>query len=821
MASPGLTVSSPRTRSRLFRVVGFLLLLLLLVAAAAVGWFYHLAHSVLPQLDGKISVAGLTAPVTVTRDAHGVPTIEAANLADLFFAQGYVTAQDRLWQMDATRRYASGEMAEIFGPAWVVHDKEQRTLMLRAVAERAVSTLAPDDRTRTEAYARGVNAFIAAHRDRLPLEFRVLRYSPAPWTPADSLVIGAHMVQLLNHYSYKAAVARERILAKLGPELTADLYVNSSWRDHPPGQDSFRWDVAPKDTSFKTGPRSEATALHGLLANFDNPESSDFSVPGSNDWVVSGAHTASGKPLLSNDMHLPHRIPSLWYEAHLKSGNFNVAGVTIPGAPFVIVGHNQRIAWGFTNVGPTVEDIYVENFNAQGQYQTPEGLRDPERRHEVIHVKGKPDVTFDVVLTRHGPIISDFVPGETRKLALKWTLYEPDSLRIPFFAVDSAQNWDEFRRAFSSLDAPAQNVVYADVDGHIGYQMTGRVSIRAAGDGSLPVSGSDNAHEWTGYIPFEKLPSVFDPPSGILATANGRITPDGYPYSISTEWGPPYRTERIYRVLQSGKKFTSADMLVLQTDIYSEFDRYCAERFVYALDHAKNPSQRARQARDLLRNWDGRVTADSAAASVVAASRGELVRLLLEPRLGSAHSDRNSGMEPDQLNWKSYNWFMSSVWLENTLLHQPQRWLPPTFNGYDELLQTAVESAVHRPGVPGDLSTWRWGYDHSVEVQHPIFGSIPLLRRWTGPGTHPQSGNGYTVKQVGRSFGPSERMTVDFSDLDQSTLNIVAGESGDLFSPYYMDQWAAWYHGTTFRLPFSSAAVEKSRTHELVLEPAN
>jgi penicillin G amidase len=814
MVSPTLSVSAPRPGSHVVKVLAVVVVLLLLAVAGVGGWFYHIAQSALPQLDEKIAVAGLSAPVTVTRDAHGVPTIEAANLEDLLFAQGYVTAQDRLWQMDGTRRYAAGEMAEVFGPSWVAHDKEQRILLLRAMAERAVAGLAPEERSRLEAHARGVNAFIASHRDRLPIEFRILRYSPGPWTPADSLVIGAHMVQLLNHYSYKAALTREKILAKLGPELTADLYVNSSWRDHPPGQDGVNWEAPPKNISRKIfSPdmdRHEEFAVGSSAADgFDSP------IPGSNDWVVSGAHTASGKPLLSNDMHLPHRMPNLWYVAHLKSGNFDVMGITLPGTPYVLVGHNQRVAWGFTNVGPTVEDVYVENFNAQGQYQTPDGFRDPERRHETIHVKGKPDVAFDVVVTRHGPIITDLVPGETRKLALKWTLYE--SLRIPFFAVDSAQNWNEFQRAFADFDAPGQNVVYADVDGHIGYHATGRIPIRAAGDGSLPVSGADNAHEWTGYIPFDQLPHAFDPTSGILATANGRITPDGYPNSISTEWGSPYRTERIYRVLQSGKKFTAADMLSLQTDVYSEFDRFCAERFVYALDHAKNASLRARQARDLMRNWDGRVSVDSAAASVVTASRMELVRLLLEPKLGAALADNS--MEPDQLNWKDYNWFMSSVWLENTLVHQPARWLPSNFKNYDELLAGAVEAAVARAGVPGDLTTWKWGHTHPVEIQHPILGSIPVLKKWTGPGKHEQSGDGYTVKQVGRSFGPSERMTVDMADLDQSTLNLVTGEAGNLFSPYYMDQWLAWYRGTTFTAPFSAAAVEKARAHQVVLEP--
>jgi penicillin amidase len=257
--------------------------------------------------------------------------------------------------------------------------------------------------------------------------------------------------------------------------------------------------------------------------------------------------------------------------AENQSANLDVAGVTLPGVPYVIVGHNRRIAWGFTNVGPTVTDAFIENFNAQGEYQTPQGWRQPEHRTEIIHVKGKPDVTLDVRTTRHGPIVTDLLPGETRQVALRWTLY--DGLHMLFFDVDTAQNWEQFRKAFSQLDAPGQNVVYADVDGNIGYQTTGRIPIRASGDGSLPVSGADDAHEWTGYIPFNKLPSIYNPPSGVIATANGRITPDNYPYSISVEWEAPWRTERIYHVLESGREFTPADMLALQNDIHSENGR--------------------------------------------------------------------------------------------------------------------------------------------------------------------------------------------------------------------------------------------------------
>jgi penicillin amidase len=412
------------------------------------------------------------------------------------------------------------------------------------------------------------------------------------------------------------------------------------------------------------------------------------------------------------------------------------------------------------------------------------------------------------------------VPGETRRLALRWTLY--DGMRSPFFAVDSAQKWAEFRQAFSELDAPSQNVVYADVDGNIGYQATGKIPIRAAGDGSLPENGSDNAHEWVGYVPFEKLPSVFNPPSGTIATANSRITPDGYQYSLSTEWEAPWRSARIYRVLESGKKFSVADMLALETDIYSELDRFFGERFVYAVDHAKNPSVRAKAAAEIMRQWDGRMIENSAAPTIAVRARQELTRLLLEPKLGVAPKDLQQ--VEMTLSWKSYRWMMSSVWLENVIQHQPKRWLPEVYANYDELLAAAVEAAVDSSPAPGsdapqDLNSWNWGDFHPVEIQHPILGKIPLLRHWAGPGLQRQSGSEYTVKAVSRSHGPSERMTVDLANLDQSTLNLVTGEAGNLFSPYFMEQWRAWYEGFTFAWPFSRAAVENARAHELVLEP--
>jgi len=822
------SISSPSRTSRrwLWRVLGGLLALVLLVAAGLALWGYRIARSALPQLDGSIQISGLSAPVEVIRDGHGVPAIEAANLEDLFFAQGYVTAQDRLWQMDGMRRFAAGELSEVLGKDFIEHDREQRILGLRVAARKSLEVSSPEDRQRFAAYASGVNAFIAAHRDSLPIEFRILKYSPQPWTPEDSMVIAAQMVKDLNHGHFRDALTREKILAKLGPDLTADLYVNTSWHDRPPtatrpalenpsDSDSDEDNEEEDDPGSITGggPVPEVTwalpAWPAISAEAERPAGL-----GSNDWVVSGAHTVSGKPLLSDDMHLGHQMPNLWYEAHLRCGALDVAGVTLPGMPYVIVGHNQRIAWGFTNVGPTVEDVYVEVFDAGGEYQTPEGWKKPEHRTEVIHVKGGADVIADVSLTRHGPIVTELVPGETRQLALRWTLY--DGVRNPFFALNSSQNWDDFRHALSVMDAPGQNVVYADVDGNIGYQATGRVPIRASGDGSLPEDGRDNAYEWTGYIPFEQLPNVFNPPSGVIATANGRITPDGYPFSISTEWEAPWRTARIYRVLESGRKFSPADMLNLQTDTLSESERYFGERFVYAVDHARNASARARQAADILRQWDGHMRAGSAAPTLQFRARAELTRLLLEPKLGPAPHDPK---DESTLSWKSYQWAMRSVWMENILAHQPPRWLPGRFENYDELLAAAVDAAVSAPDAPKNLASWHWGPFNAVEIEHPLLGQIPILRNWAGPGVQEQSGSGYTVKAVTRHHGPSERLTVNLADLDQSTLNLVTGEGGNFLSPYYMDQWGAWYEGYTFPWGFSAGAIQKSKVHELRLEP--
>jgi penicillin amidase len=815
MTGPGPSSSHPRRRLR--RLVSAILLVAVLVAAflaVVVGWGYHVERAALPQTDGTIAVPGLADKVTVVRDRLGVPHITASNLDDLVFAQGYVTAQDRLWQMDVMRRYAAGELAEVLGPSVLPLDKRARILGLRQAAEQSEILLPAEEKARLETYARGVNAFIAASRDRLPLEFRILRYRPRSWKPTDSLLLASYLADMLSGELYAAQVAHENVIAKMGPEAAHWLYDTASPRDHAPGDDAPPADNkqgAPDDSTLLRLPPQVAMAALAQRA----VQVIDGPLPGSNNWVVSGAHTASGRPLLSNDMHLPHQLPDIWYIVDLKAGAFHVAGVSAPGAPFVIVGHNDHIAWGDTNLCPEAQDVFVETFNRRGEYLTPNGWQSVQRRTEVIRVKDRPNVTLEVESTRHGPIISSLIPGETRQLALRWTLYDPGSIVLPFYAVDAARDWQEFLAAWRSFTVPAQNIVYADDQGHIGYHAVGHVPLRANPTNMLPVPGAGNQHEWTGYIPFDQLPSAFDPPSGIIATANARITPRGYPFYVTDMWEKPYRTERIYQVLEAGRKLTAADMLKLQTDVYSAFDRFLAERFAAAIGRTPGASPRARQAAGLLRAWNGEMSADEAAPTIVQRSQRELWQLMLGPKLGEG-----AVFPVGKAGHGKYYWFRANVAMENILRQQPAALLPPGYASYDALLAAAVERAMAREGVPADLAAWKWGTVSTVQVEHPVFGSIPLLRRWTGTPLLPQSGDSNTVKQVGHSFGPSERMTVDFADLDASTLNIVNGQSGNFLSRHYDDQWQAWYSGTTFPWPWTGAAVEKVAAHTLTLEPA-
>ena len=855
-------------RQMVKRLLISLLILLLLTIVGGGGWLYWRARASLPQLEGAIQVAGLSAPVEVLRDARGVPHLRASSLQDLFFAQGYVTAQDRLWQMDLSRRLAEGELSEVFGERTLRLDLENRTLGLRQVSQRALAELSPEARAPLTAYANGVNAFIASHRGRLPIEFLLLNYQPRPWSESDSLGVALNLLKTLNT-TWRTDLMRERIRAKLGPELSADLFPDHSPLDVPVAELSTTPGRMPKKTASPSAdgsfrrvpqarddeePRTSVSFRARFLADFTLSGQSEIPLPrlrdqddsegpgmteavqpgiteevdeptlaallsagdnsdaglGSNNWVVSGAHTQSGKPLLANDPHLDHSVPNVWYMVHLKAPGLNVIGVSLPGLPLVIIGHNEKIAWGMTNTGPDVQDLYVESFDsgAPNRYLHNGAWVDAEVRDEVVKVRGKRDYRFTVKVTRHGPIVAH--PGG-RDLALRWTALEPHALSALLNAVSKiglAQNWEMFRAALRDYTGPMQNSVYADRDGNIGYYAAAWVPIRKQGTGAVPMPGSTDDYDWTGYIPFEDLPHSYNPASGMIATANGRVVPDDYPYFITSDWESPFRTARIFHLLRAGKAFTVDDMLRIQTDIVTLEDSWLAGQLLKADFHHHPQDPEAQYAISLLRQWDGEARMDSAATLVCEVTRRALLERILKPKLG----DDLSG----------YHWGMSTMFLENVLANNWTRWLPPGDSSFEETLINSLEEGVKQiPRRVGSRShdAWKWGNTIPLTFYHPLGQGFTLLGKLLDVGPFPQAGTATTVKATTTRHGPSMRMVVDLQTLDHSVQNITLGESGQAFSPYYQDQFNAWYNGRSFPMSFSDAAVEQATVHKLVLRP--
>ena len=840
------------------RLIVVLAILLLLVIVGGGGWLYWRARASLPQLDGVIQVDGLLAPVEILRDAHGVPHLRASSLQDLFFAQGYVTAQDRLWQMDLSRRLAEGELSEVFGERALHLDIENRTLGFRQVSERALAELSPEARAPLTAYAEGVNAFIASHQQRLPIEFLLLNYRPPPWTEVDSLGVALNMAKTLNT-SWGSDLGREHLRAMLGPELFADVTPDHSPLDEPVaelprgGKLPPQWKaVYPPSTcsdldpsvwrqpraGLKMAPLLGGGGEQGVVdggVRTDEPPSypllnqggglleldatlvallsaGDESNQGlgSNNWVVSGAHTRSGKPLLANDPHLDHSVPSVWYMIHLKAPDLNVSGVSLPGLPLVIIGHNERIAWGMTNTGPDVQDLYAETFEpgSPAKYLHNGAWVNAEVRDEVIRVRGKRDHRLKVKITRHGPIVSNDCG---RELALQWTALEPHALSSLFNGaakIGLAQNWEQFTAALRDYTGPMQNFVYADVDGNIGYYAAAWVPIRKQGIGAVPAPGSTDDYDWVGYIPFEDLPHSYNPASGIIATANGRVVPDGYPYFITSRWDPPFRTARIFQLLRAGNAFTVDDMLSIQTDILTLEDKWLAEQLLKAGLQQPPQGADAQYALSLLSHWDDEAGMGSAATLVCEVTRRALLERILKPKLGEGPLRYRLGT--------------GTIFLQNALANNWTRWLPPGDASFDDTLMKSLEVAAkqiaNRPGIRSH-DDWKWGDTIRLTFHHPLGQGLPFLGRLLNVGPFPQAGTSTTVKATTANHGPSMRMVVDFSDLDHSINNLTLGESGQVFSPYYKDQFDAWYTGHSFPMPFSDAAVDGATVHKLVLRP--
>jgi penicillin amidase len=804
------------------------------VFGAGVWW---LVYRPLPQLDGNSVVPGLQNQVTVERDQWGVPHIRASSVEDMAEAQGYVLAQDRLWQMDLLRRVGRGQLSEILGPATLAIDQDFRAMNFSRTAEREAQQLDPESRKVMDAYARGVNRFLEQHTSKLPLEFTLLNYKPEPWKVSDTLVISAYMYRTLTDTRH-TKLHRAAVMAKVSPELGKDLYSDESAMDHfvvgDPSVDKNPHVISQGDSDDEDDdemdyddvlkanldghhqPVAEATTVApdvtSVLAErvrgwLGEGESDVRRMMGSNNWVVSGAHTATGKPLLANDTHLELSIPPIWYEIHLTAPGWNVKGFTLPGAPMVVIGHNDRIAWGFTNNGADVLDLYIETFNPANpdEYKVNGQWRKAAVYDELIHVKGAPDEHFKVVVTRHGPVVKR--DGGV-VYAMRWTALEPGGLVNSYSWLGRAQNWKEFRELLSHVWGPGQNVVYADVDGNIGYAVAARVPIRKKGHGTVPVPGDTDDYEWRGYIPFEQMPQSFNPDSGLIVTANARVTgPDYKPY-LTDDWEEPYRTARIYDLLHDKHDLRPEDMLKVQTDTYSYPHAFIAEQLVAAANVAPPKDARTKKLIEEAKQWNGIADANSTVVSFLNGTMHGALALMLEPYLGQ---------ETELYDWRKI------AFLQRTLTERPARWLPTGYKNYDELLSAAADRAVKsldektKDPNPED---WVWKRFNYLDMLHPI-GREGILKKLLSLSDEPQSGTIFSPRAASRHHGPSERFVANLANWDQSIILITAGQSGQPGSEHYTDQFPYWFDGKAIYGPFSDSAEAKTKRHTLVLKPAN
>ena len=725
--------------SRLLKYINTIVAVALIMAAAAV---YQVACRPLPSSSGTVRTF-VDADATIARDSLGTPHISAASLADALFAQGYATAQDRLWQMDSLRRLAGGELSEIVGPGTLESDREARGLRLRHLAEDAQRTLPPADRAAMAAYARGVNAFIETHRHNLPVEFTLLGYQPRPWSVTDSALIGFQMFRTLTT-TWKDEILKRLMLS-----------------------------------------RGDAAKVNFLFP----PRTGGEAQPGSNAWAVAGRLTASGKPILANDMHLDFANPGIWYMAHLQAPGWNVAGVSLPGTPGIIVGHNDRIAWGITNLQFDVQDLYLERMDDRtGRYLFRGQPEQARAERELILVKGAPPVELIVWVTRHGPLLQGTGP---ERVALRWTAAEPGIFQFPILDIDRAQNWTEFTAAIRRFPGPGSNFVYADVDGNIGYHAAGQLPIRKGWLGDLPVDGSSGDFEWQGIIPFDQLPSAFNPPGGLIVTANQNPFPSDYPYPVNGNFAPHFRSTQIRRMLSARAGWRPEEMLAIQKDVYSDFARSLAQALVGAYDKRKAANPALTDAVALLRVWNGQMEYSLSCPMLVTLAYQHLRRAVAE----------SASKSP-----AVYEAQMAPAVLEQLLRTRPPGW----FADWDETLLRSLADAVEegRRMQGPDVNKWKYGKYTELTITHPILHQLPLVGRYFDIGPAPMSGSSTTVKQITRRLGPSMRMAADLSDWDRSLLNIPIGQSGQILSRLYRDEWNHYYTGRSFPMQFQNVEAK-------------
>lgn len=748
-----------------------------------------------------VNVSTINEDVTVRRDARSIPYIAAGNDADLYFAQGYVTASDRLWQMDLLRRVARGETAEIFGATSLEQDKRWRQFGFGKIVEDSLRYLSPDLRAALESYSRGVNAYIATlDESTMPVEFKILQYKPREWKPSDSVVIGKILADALS------STWRNDLLRASISDLPTDKFADLTNQVTPYDVVLFGKDAPAKSVATSPTKMSVSETLLARAYQADKIRAESLAQIGfyaedlaaSNNWVISGKRTADGKPILANDPHLLPAAPGIWYLTHLSTPATRVSGVTFPGVPGIVLGHNENIAWGATNVGPDVQDLYIESFDADGKYKTPTGLAAPVVRKEEIKVRVSPfktetqTVTLDVVETRNGPIIAE---EGGKKYALKWTALDPKNSEFEaFYFLNRAKDWSGFKDALRSYGGAMQNFVYADVKGNIGWYAAGKVPLRKTGDGGLPYDGSTNDGEWVGTIPFDELPNLYNPPSGFILTANQRIVGTAYKYFnlLSRDAAPPWRARRIHDLLDSNSKITMDDVSSIQHDVYNVPLTNLAKRIVELGTASADTTA-------ILKAWDGRMTPESKAAVVV-----NEIRICLANRMA-------------EVNKPAPNYLIRERVLDWAIKDRSSRWLPTTFRDYGDLVKTCdsdSRAALADPRRLGpDDSKWTWGAIARSRFPHPL-AIAPLIGGQFATPAVPIAGSGQTPNVAS---AVSMRHIASPGNWDLTRHVIPLGESGDPRSPYYKDQFDSWRTGTPSIFPFSKAAVEKLAKVELVL----
>lgn len=829
-------------RRGLRRILKILAVLLVLLILGASGGGYLFLTRPFPQTNGTVklgSVASTTLrhKVEIIRDASGVPNLYADNPGDLFFAQGYSHAQDRLWQMELNRHVGHGQLSELFGDTnfgdstTVKVDMFLRTIGLDRAAQADLSTLDSTSRSLLQAYADGVNAFLHTHSDNLPLEFTLLGYRPADWEQVDSQVWAKVMAYDLGG-NYEEELLRARMIETLGTSRAKQLipdYPSSGPFIIPPEVKSFAVSLAnltpgrssTQDTPIAIG-RPDVSELEQITTSLKQ----GVDGLGSNNWVVDGTRTMTGKPMLANDPHLGISMPTIWYMNGLHCAPvspgcpFDVTGYSFPGVPGVVLGHNQRIAWGVTNTGPDVQDLYIEKVNPANanQYWDNGKWQDMQMDPQVIHVKGGADVPLTVRITRHGPIMTPVLKGVTATLALEWTATrEKSEIFNSLLALDTSQNWDDFRAALRMWDVPAQNFVYADVDGNIGFQMPGRIPIRAKGDGTLPVPGWTGEYDWTGYIPFDELPSVLNPPNHFVISANNQVVPGDYRYLIANNYAAPFRAQRIQDLLTAKSKLTIDDMKRIQGDIYS----LPLVRLQKQVEQVTPLGFLAQRALRYVREWDGNLTPENIGGTILEVTYLNLVRDLLEPEMGGdlfqsylARGDVHH-LLVDQILEDPGN----PVWDDRATVEQD--------TSQARVAKAYMEAVDWLGSQFGDWPPdWHWGRLHTATFAHP-FGSIRPLNLIFDYGPIGVPGDSYTIFNTG--FDPSKpfsdrtvssmRDIIDLSDLDASLWIQTTGESGQPLNPHYTDLTPMWREVRYAPMFFTREAVERAKSGDLYLEP--